>query len=212
MLAILDYGAGNQTSVKRALGRLGIESVISSDPGEISRCAGLIFPGVGAAPQAMERLRESGMDQELKKAVQRGQPLLGVCLGCQILLEESAEGPTRTLGIVKGRCERFREGLREEDGSPVRIPHMGWNGLRRIRHSPLLEGIPEGAEFYFVHGYHALPEEGLIIAMSHYGRDFCALYGRDGLWGAQFHPEKSGEPGLRLLKNFNAHCEARNAV
>lgn len=210
MLAILDYGAGNQTSVWRALHKLGIEAKITDNPQEIASSAGLIFPGVGAAPQAMERLIDTGMAAEIKKAVLRGQPLLGICLGCQILLENSEEGPIETLGLLAGTCRRFEDSWREENGEAIKIPHMGWNGLKIVKPSPLLDGLPQDAEFYFVHSYYVLPEDSLLIAKSHYGQDFCSIYGQDGLWGVQFHPEKSGEPGLRLLKNFNSYCEEKN--
>lgn len=212
MLAILDYGSGNQTSVLRALRSLGIEAKITADAGEIANSAGVIFPGVGAAPQAMENLKESGLDAELGRLVERRQPLLGICLGCQILLDHSEEGPTDTLGLVRGECRRFDTVWREENGESIKIPHMGWNGLNVVKSSPLLEGVPQDAEFYFVHTYYVLPEESLIIAKSRYGMDFCSIYGRDALWAVQFHPEKSGEPGLRILKNFNDYCEGKSSA
>lgn len=212
MLAILDYGAGNQTSVWRALRSLGIEAGITADPQEIRESSGLIFPGVGAAPQAMERLERSGLGRELLSAVRRGQPLLGICLGCQILLDWSEEGPTPTLGLLKGECRRFDGKLREENGESLRIPHMGWNALEILKASPLLAGLPKDAEFYFVHSYYTLPDESLLIAKSRYGVEFCSVYGRDGLWGVQFHPEKSGAPGLRILKNFNDYCEEKSGA
>lgn len=206
MLAVLDYGAGNQTSVLRALARIGADAEITADPGKIASADGVVFPGVGAAPQAMERLRAGGLGEEIARAARRGQPLLGICLGCQILLERSWEGPVETLGLVKGECRRFDPSLRDEGGESVKIPHMGWNSLEIIRPSRLLDGVPKDAEFYFVHSYYALPDEDLVIAKSRYGAEFCSVYGRDGLWAVQFHPEKSGEPGLRLLRNFSAYC------
>lgn len=212
MLAILDYGAGNQTSVWRALQNLGIQAKITSNPVEIAGSSGVIFPGVGAAPQAMENLRQSGMDMELTKVVERGQPLLGICLGCQILLEKSEEGAVETLGIARGVSRRFSENWRDENGELLKIPHMGWNGLRKLKEDPLLAGIPEDAEFYFVHGYYVCPDESLLIAMTRYGIEFCSIYGMPGLWAVQFHPEKSGVPGLRILKNFNDYCEEKSGA
>jgi glutamine amidotransferase len=206
MLAILDYKAGNQTSVRRALNALDIPGVITADPALIREAKGLIFPGVGAAGQAMRNLRESGMDLALRDAIAARKPLLGICLGCQILLDFSDENATRTLGLVAGRCRRFDPALRDQSGRPIRIPHMGWNGLRRARHSPLLQGTPQDAQFYFVHSYYVECPPEWTIATAMYGREFCAVYGRDGLWGCQFHPEKSGAPGLRVLKNFYRHC------
>lgn len=212
MLAILDYGAGNQTSVLRALQRLGIAAQITADAGKIADSEGVIFPGVGAASQAMERLGQSGLDAELARVVERHQPLLGICLGCQILLDNSEEGPTRTLGLVKGECRRFDSAWKEENGENIKIPHMGWNAIEIMRPSPLLADVPLDAEFYFVHGYYALPEKSLLIAKSHYGIDFCAVYGREALWAVQFHPEKSGEPGLRILKNFYDYCREKSGA
>lgn len=207
MLAIVDYGAGNLTSVARALNHLNIPSLITANPEKIRQAQGVIFPGVGQASQAMQRLSESGLDKELAKVVERRQPLLGICLGCHILLENSTEGPTKMLGLVKGDCPRFADNLLEEDGSRATVPHMGWNSLIRVKDSPLLAGIPENAEFYFVHSYYARPQEDLTLATTRYGHSFCSFYGRDGLWAVQFHPEKSGPAGLRLLQNFSNWCK-----
>jgi len=209
MLAILEYEAGNQTSVHRALGALGIPSIITADAALIREAKGLIFPGVGAAGQAMRHLRETGMDSVLREAVAARKPLLGICLGCQILLDSSDENNTRMLGLVAGRCRRFDPALREEDGQPIRIPHMGWNSLRHKSSSPLLHGLHPDAQFYFVHSYYVECRPELSIATTVYGREFCAVYGRDGLWGCQFHPEKSGVPGLRILQNFYLYCAER---
>lgn len=209
MLAIVDYQAGNQTSVARALGHLGIPCRVTADPQEMARARGVVFPGVGSAPNAMRSLRAAGMDVALAAAVGRGQSLLGICLGCQILLGESEEGPVRTLGLLPGVCRRFPPGLREENGEPIQIPHMGWNSLRIVRPSPLLAGIPPDAEFYFVHSYYACPQGEMTLATTMYGQEFCSVYGRDGLWAVQFHPEKSGAPGLRLLANFYNWCCGR---
>ncbi len=209
MLAILNYEAGNQTSVKRALTNVGIDSIITSDPKVLQSADGIIFPGVGAAGQAMQHLEATGMAEVLKDCIARDIPLLGICLGCQILLDFSEENNQKTLGIVAGNCFRFPDGLTEEDGSAVRIPHMGWNGLNIKQDSPLLQDVPNDAEFYFVHSFYVEPKEELIIATSYYGMEFCSIYGRDGLWALQFHVEKSGEPGLKILKNFNAYCDAK---
>lgn len=206
MLAILDYEAGNQTSVRRALQSLGVPCRITADPGVIAEAAGVIFPGVGAARQAMEHLARTGMDARLREILDQGKPLLGICLGCQIMLEHSEESDTRTLGLVKGRCVRFDDALRDENGEPISIPHMGWNSLALRVQSRLFEGIAPDAEYYFVHSYYAEPDPELVIATTHHGRDFCAAYGREGFWAVQFHPEKSGGPGLQLLQNFNTYC------
>jgi glutamine amidotransferase len=209
MLAILEYKAGNQTSVRRALDALGIPSAVTADPALMREAKGLIFPGVGAAGQAMHNLRDSGMDRVLGEAVAARTPLLGICLGCQILLDSSDENTTRTLGLVSGRCRRFDPAQRDQSGQPIRIPQMGWNALRQQQPSPLLRGLPADAQFYFVHSYYVECPHELTIATSVYGREFCTLYGYDGLWACQFHPEKSGRPGLRILPNFYAYCTER---
>ena len=206
MLAILDYEAGNQTSVLRGLLGQGIEAVITADAGELARADGVIFPGVGAAAQAMGVLGRKGLDETLKNLVAQGKPLLGVCLGCQILLDASEEGNTTTLGIVPGECKRFDPALKDEAGDPICIPHMGWNSLVRKQESRLFDGIAEDAEFYFVHGYYTQPKPELVLATTYHGLEFCSVFGRDGLWAVQFHPEKSGPAGLRLLANFNEYC------
>ena len=179
MLAILDYKAGNQTSVRRALDHLGIPCVITADPAVVDSAAGVIFPG-------------------------------GICLGCQIMVAHSDENDTPTLGLVEGRCVRFDEHL-EEGGAPIRIPHMGWNTISRKQESPILKDVPADAAFYFVHGYYVETAPEKVIATSRYGTEFCAVYGQDGLWAIQFHPEKSGRPGLKILSNFYEWCMARSA-
>ena len=206
MLAILDYKAGNPTSVLRALRSLDIPAEITSDPSVILAAEGVIFPGVGAAGQAMNQLVSTGMDKVLREVVARGKPLLGICLGCQILLERSEENNAETLGIVPGECRRFRPEWRD-GGEPIRIPHMGWNTLEVRRPSRLLEGVSPDARFYFVHSYYTVPAPELVIATCRYGVEFTAMYGRPGLWAVQFHPEKSGRPGLALLTNFYRYCQ-----
>ena len=210
MLAILDYEAGNQTSVLRGLAAQGISARITADPEELDAAAGVIFPGVGAARQAMDLLTRTSLDRTLKNLAQRGKPLLGVCLGCQILLEHSEESDTRCLGLIKGDCVRFDESLRDEGGEPITIPHMGWNGYTLRKQSRLFRDIPPDAEFYFVHSYYALPDPALVIATTYHGVEFCSAYGREGFWAVQFHPEKSGPPGLKLLRNFYDYCLEQN--
>lgn len=208
MLAILDYGAGNQTSVRRALEHLGVPCVVTSDPATAKAAQGIIFPGVGAAGQAMQALHASGLEGVLRRVIIRREPLLGICLGCQILLEYSEENDAMTLGIMPGRSVRFPDGMTQEDGSPAPVPHMGWNSLRMVRPSRLLEGVAPDAEFYFVHSYFVEPAPELVIATTTYGREFCSIYGRDGLWAVQCHLEKSGRPGLRVLRNFYDYCRS----
>jgi len=206
MLAILDYKAGNQTSVLRALHSLDIPAEITASPARLLSAEGVIFPGVGAAGQAMAQLVSTGMDSVLREVVAMKKPLLGICLGCQILLERSEENDTETLGILPGVCRRFRQDW-TDGGQAIRIPHMGWNTLEKKVESPLLEGVEAGTRFYFVHSYYTDPDPELVIATSRYGYEFTAVYGRPGLWAVQFHPEKSGKPGLRLLSNFYRCCQ-----
>lgn len=207
MLAILDYKAGNQTSVRRALDHLGIPCAITADPAVIAGASGVIFPGVGAAGQAMNELVSTGLDKVLKAQVQAGKPLLGICVGCQIMLDYSQENDTKALGIVPGECRLFNAGWTEEDGAPIRVPHMGWNRIVQKRPCELLKGIEPEAEFYFVHSYYPAPPEQYVIATCTYGEEFCAIHGGPGMWAVQFHPEKSGRPGLALLRNFHAYCK-----
>lgn len=206
MLTILDYEAGNQTSVSRALSSMGIPNTITADAGELFSSSGVIFPGVGASAQAMGHLRKTGMDTVLHEIVAKKIPLLGICLGCQIMLEHSEEGDTKTLGIFPGKTKRFADDLTEQDGSRIRIPHMGWNSAPRRRESRLFAGIPQDAEFYFVHGYYVEPEEKDVLATTDYGLTFASAIGHDGLWAVQFHVEKSGQYGLKLLHNFYDYC------
>ena len=209
MLVILDYKAGNQTSVRRALEHLGIPCAITSDAATVRQAEGIVFPGVGAAGQAMRELRASGLDIVLAEAAATGQPLLGICVGCQILLSESEEDAAATLGLMPGVTRRFPDGMRQEDGSAAPIPHMGWNRLHVKVPCRLLSGVEPDAEFYFVHSYYPEPAPDSVIATTTYGREFCSLYGRDGLWAVQFHIEKSGWPGLRMLRNFYDYCQER---
>lgn len=213
MIAILDYKAGNQTSVLRALNFLGIPACITDDNETVMKARGVIFPGVGAAKQAMDRLTSKKQDELLKKLVQQKKTLLGICVGCQILLDYSEEGSTKTLGIVPGVCKKFNEtwtdGTDENNmPEPIRIPHMGWNSLTVKSNSPLFNNIQTGDTVYYVHSYYPEPDDkNLILATSTYGQEFTAAYGYDGLWAVQFHPEKSGKTGLQLLKNFCEYCK-----
>ena len=202
MLAILDYKAGNQTSVRRALDHLGIPCAVTADPAVVDGAAGVIFPGVGAAGQAMRHLQDSGLDAVLRGVVSSGRPLLGICLGCQIMVEHSDENDTPTLGLVEGRCVRFDERL-EEDGAPIRIPHMGWNSLQILKDDPLFRHVRDGEYVYYVHSFYARDCAAGTLAASRYGNvDVTGVVRRGNVYGTQFHPEKSGDTGLRLLRAF----------
>ncbi|MEF8822762.1 MAG: imidazole glycerol phosphate synthase subunit HisH [Desulfohalobiaceae bacterium] len=210
MIAIVDYEAGNLTSVKRALDYLDIPCRITPDAETVREARGIIFPGVGAAGQAMRTLRRTGLDDLLRERVELGVPLLGICLGSQILLQSTPENDATGLGLIPGHCKRFDPGL-TEGGLPINIPHMGWNAVTGTEGgSTLLAGIEDGSEFYFVHAYYPVPQTSYWLGSTEYGTRFCSVLGREGLWAVQFHPEKSGRAGLTLLDNFNTYClEAR---
>jgi glutamine amidotransferase len=206
VIAIVDYQAGNQTSVRRALSFLGAPSQVTDDPKALRKAIGVIFPGVGAAGQAMERLNSTGLGQEIASLARANRPFLGICLGCQIMLESSEENDAKTLGVLPGRVVRFDPTALDADGRPIRVPHMGWNEVRLLAPSPLWAGIGPRDQFYFVHSYYPDPRPDLTLGVTEHGREFASFFGRDGLWAVQFHPEKSGPPGLRLLKNFHDFC------
>ncbi|MEF2145023.1 MAG: imidazole glycerol phosphate synthase subunit HisH [Desulfovibrionaceae bacterium] len=212
MLAIFDYNAGNQTSVRRALDAIGIPNKITNDPEELSNAQGIIFPGVGAAGQAMDELTSGGLDEALKALIWQEKPLLGICVGCQILLDYSEENDTKALSVIPGECRLFNPSWTDYEGFPIRVPHMGWNTVELQQPCELFKDIEADANFYFVHSYYPAPREQFIIANTTYGRPFCSVHGRQGLWAVQFHPEKSGRPGLKLLQNFYEYCrEVENA-
>jgi len=204
MIAIIDYGAGNLTSVQRALNRLNIRSEITSDPSRIIKADRIIFPGVGAAGKAMETLKCLGIDEALKVAFYKGKPILGICLGTQIIMQRSEEDNAQCLGIIPGEVKRFPQDLKDENGQKLKVPHMGWNRIYLKRNHPLFEGVSPEHEFYFVHSYYPCPEdEKHIIAETEYGVRFCSVVGTENLFAVQFHPEKSGRPGLKILENFS---------
>lgn len=195
MIAIIDYGMGNLHSVSKAIERLGRESVVTADPEIIMAASGAILPGVGAFGDAMANLRETGLDAVVKEYAATGKPLLGICLGMQLLFSESEEhGRNEGLNLLPGCVVRFQ-------GS-YKVPHMGWNELTFKQSSPLFDGVEPG-HVYFVHSYHALPErEEDLLAVTDYHQPVTAIVGRGSLFGMQFHPEKSGALGMKLLEKF----------
>jgi glutamine amidotransferase len=202
MIGIIDYRAGNLTSVARALSFLGEEYRITDDPGMLAGASHIIFPGVGAAGEAMRNLRRMKLDYRIRKWIGDGVPLLGICLGTQVIFDYSEENDTACLGIVPGTVKRFPE-LIGEDSRPLKVPHMGWNGVNFTKKHPVFKEIPADAEFYFVHSYYPNPsDEEWIIGQTEYGILFCSAVARRNLVAVQFHPEKSGRPGLKILANF----------
>jgi imidazole glycerol-phosphate synthase subunit HisH len=199
VITIVDYNAGNLRSVKRACDAVGIDSVFTQDPEALRRAERVIFPGVGAARSAMETLARTGLDQALREAVGRGVPVLGICVGAQIILDRSEEGDVPALGFLPGVTRRFRV-----TDPRHKIPHIGWNEVRPTREHPLLAGLDAGDEFYFVHSFYPDPADPThVCAVTEYERPFCSALGRDNLFATQFHPEKSGRLGLALLERFS---------
>ena len=205
MIAIIDYEAGNLTSVQRALDHLGAPCRISNDLEFIAKAERVIFPGVGAAGAAMTSLRRLGLDRALKEALNQGKPVLGICLGTQIIFEGSQEDQAQCLGVLPGQTVRFPADHHDAAGEPLKVPHMGWNQVAWTRPHPVFAGLPREAEYYFVHSYHPAPARAEdVVGVTSYGLDFAAAVARDNLAAVQFHPEKSGRPGLTILANFLA--------
>ena len=203
MIAIIDYEAGNLTSVKRALNFLGYESVITSDFLTITKSDRIIFPGVGAAGKAMSNLKSLKLDQAILESFHNGRPILGICLGTQIIMEWSQENDTYCLGLIKGEVLRFPENLTDHEHKRLKVPHMGWNDVKLKRRHPLFEGVDPGSEFYFVHSYYPAPTNpDEALGETDYGIGFASVLVVNNLVAMQFHPEKSGRPGLKILSNF----------
>jgi glutamine amidotransferase len=199
MITIVDYDAGNLTSVRRALKYLGIPSEITNDPKKIQSAQRIIFPGVGHAKAAMQSLRQKGIDTAVKTAFLNGIPIMGICLGTQIILSHSQEGDIDTLGLIDGKCVKFNL-----TNKTLKIPHMGWNNVKLQQKHFVLKDLQDDEEMYFVHSYFPqTADESCVFATSNYEIDFACAIGYKNLFAVQFHPEKSGEKGLSLLKNFS---------
>lgn len=197
-ITIIDYEAGNLRSVQRACQSVGLESRISSDPEDLMTAERIIFPGVGSAASAVDTLRARGLDEALTRAFRKGIPILGICLGTQIILDYTEEDQRQCLGLVAGVCKRF-----QPLDKALKVPHMGWNGVEVVRAHPLLETVTNGDEFYFVHSYYPCPSDPEnILGITEYGENFCSVIGKDNLFATQFHIEKSGNFGLSILKRF----------
>lgn len=224
-IAIIDYGSGNLRSVEKALEKLGFDAVVTSDKSVISKAQGIILPGVGAFDSAMLELKEKHLDLVLIDEIKKGKPFLGLCLGMQLLFESSEEGTEKGLGIIKGLVKKFSKGtgyrVQGTDASPhpapctlhpIKIPQMGWNNLKIVKPaSPIVKDVPDGSMMYFVHSYYCEPQDkDVILATTDYGITFASAVEKDNLYAFQFHPEKSSDTGLKLLKNFGDICKTNS--
>ena len=196
MIAVIDYGAGNLRSVTNALAKLGYQPRVTREPKDVLSADAVVFPGVGAAAGAMQSLIESGLDKAIREVIRKHRPLFAVCIGMQVLMSSTEEGGLHEcLGVIPGAVRRLPEGFK--------VPHMGWNQVRQKARHSIFEGIPDEANFYFVHSYYAEPRDATIIAgTTEYGVTLCSVIIKDNLVATQFHPEKSGSIGLRMYDNF----------
>jgi glutamine amidotransferase len=196
-VAILDYGMGNLRSVEKAFEHVGVRADVTNDHERIRAADGVVLPGVGAFPKAMERIRELRLDEIIRERLDAGVPLLGICLGLQLLFDSSTElGGAEGLGLVPGRVDRLETG-------GLKLPQIGWNGVEWRRESPVIEGLPDGCAMYHVHTYAPRPADGGdVLGTAHYGEEFVTAVQRGSVYGVQFHPEKSGPHGLALLAGF----------
>jgi glutamine amidotransferase len=199
-IAIIDYGMANLRSVQNAFAQVGCDSQIVCDPEQATRFDRLVLPGVGAFKDAIATLRAKSWDQAVKRHIQSGKPLLGICLGLQMLFDVGYEdGEHEGLGIIPGKCVRFDV----DSAFGLKVPHMGWNQLKVVRPCPLYKDLPEGCGVYFVHSYHVQPKDASVVATyTDYGRDFVSSIWRENVMATQFHPEKSQSVGLKILENF----------
>lgn len=207
MIAIVDYGMGNLHSVQKALVRLGVAATVTGDPAAVLAAPGVILPGVGAFGDAMQNLRARGLDLALRETVSRRRPLLGICLGMQLLFDHSEEGDAAGLGLLPGRVRLL------PNDTGLKVPHMGWNRLVTVRPNPLLADLPAASFVYFVHSYHVeAAQPGIVAAVTPYGREVTAVVASGSCYGTQFHPEKSGDSGMRILANFGRLVAGREVA
>ena len=208
MIAIIDSGIANLRSVQKGLERVGYRARIIEDPHLLAEAAGIVLPGVGAFADGISKLSRHGFIEPLRRAIEQGRPVLGICLGLHFLFSESEEfGLHRGLDLLPGQVRRFPADMPDaaNSGAPLKVPHMGWNRVRVVRPAPILAGLPEDPFFYFVHSYFVEPADSAVTAgITEYGRWFTSVIWRDNLFATQFHPEKSQACGLKLLANFAA--------
>lgn len=207
MIAIIDYGMGNLRSVQKGFEKVGCDAVVTADPKVVLEAEKIVLPGVGAFRDCMRNLEQGGFIEPILRVIAEGRPFLGICLGLQLLFSEGEEfGVHRGLDVIPGKVVRFPEGMME-GGEKLPVPHMGWNQLSFRQRPAAFEGIEEGTNVYFVHSYYVLPDDPSVIATTtRYGIEFCSSIRKDNIVATQFHPEKSQETGLRILRNF---AEAR---
>ena len=205
-ITIIDYGAGNLRSVQKAFQKLGFDAEITKDKTTIHASKGIVLPGVGSFDAALLELRNSGLETVIEEAIALRKPFLGICLGLQHLFESSEEGKLKGLSLLSGSVKKFNfSGTPWESQS---VPHMGWNRLLIKHKAPIFEGIEDGSMVYFAHSYHVVPkDESMVATRTDYGIEFVSSVWKDNLFGIQFHPEKSGEIGLRILHNFGKLCK-----
>jgi len=203
MITIIDYGMGNLRSVQKGFERLGFTARVTADPLDVERAGKLVLPGVGAFRDCMANLEAGGFVEPIKRHVASGRPFLGICLGLQLLFSESEEfGRHRGLDIIPGRVVRFPAGM-QQGGEELKVPHMGWNQIAIRRTAPIFKGVADGSSVYFVHSYYVVPEDESVVAtVTDYGIPFCSSIWRENVMATQFHPEKSQQVGLAILKNF----------
>ncbi|HET6515102.1 MAG TPA: imidazole glycerol phosphate synthase subunit HisH [Thermodesulfovibrionales bacterium] len=197
MIAIVDYGMGNLRSVEKGFLKVGVDARVVSDPSSIDQSAGIVLPGVGAFRDCIRNLTDANLTDSIIRGIRRGKPFLGICLGLQVLFSESEEfGVCKGLDLFRGKVVRFTR-------SGLKVPHMGWNSLTIVKRPPIFDGIPDNAYFYFVHSFYVVPQDREIVATTtDYGGEFTSMIWKDNVFATQFHPEKSQELGLKILKGF----------
>jgi glutamine amidotransferase len=214
MIAVIDYDMGNLRSVEKAFEKIGPKAMVTRDPGVIKDASHIVLPGVGAFKDCMSNLEKYGLIDPIIRSIEAGKPFLGICLGLQLLFDESSEfGRHKGLGLISGKVVRFPPHMQAEapsgeggegGGGELKVPHMGWNDVRKKKDSLLLKDIPDGSFFYFVHSYYAVPDdEPVTLTATSYGVEFASSIEKDNITACQFHPEKSQKKGLKVLKNFS---------
>jgi len=196
MIAVIDYGMGNLRSVQKGFERVGFDAVVTDEAATIDNASHIVLPGVGSFQDCMRNLENRALVAPILKGIDKGKPFLGICLGLQLLFEESEEfGSCKGLGVIKGKVVRFSQG-------GLKVPHMGWNSITKVKETPVLKEIGDGSYFYFVHSYYVVPADDVSATTTEYGHNFTSSILKDNVFACQFHPEKSQDDGLKILKSF----------